>query len=185
MKNCSWKIEEKKQSSADRYLKVKPGCKLFVRLIGEPVKVVKIVTHDRRYADIESEDVGRMLREKYPHKLSRVFVRYACWCIDRVDGSLKILDMPVSVAKAFANRVTIVGKKIADIAEGCDWSITTNGKKGMNVRYEAVYLNESPLTHSEIQMVEDLKSGEDGQFDLTKILKSLNFKEAEGRLFGI
>ena len=69
------------------------------------------------------KDVGRMLREQYPHKLSRVYVRYVCWCIDRVDGSLKILEMPYFVAKAFSNRQVIVGKKIAEITEGCDWAI--------------------------------------------------------------
>jgi hypothetical protein len=180
---CNWKIEESKKSSSEKFLKVKPGCKLRVRLIEDPVKVVKIFSHDRKCAVLDSEDTGQKLINKYPHKLSSVNVRYACWCIDRADGLLKILDMPKSVVIAFSNRQQIIGKKIADIHEGCDWSITTNGKKGMDVRYTAVYLEETPLSCAERQMVEDQKAGQDGHFDLTQIFKSSSFKEAEAKLF--
>ena len=103
MTTCSKENEENKISEPYRFLKVKPGCKLFVRLIGQPVRMVKVSSHDRRHAIIESEDVGQLLREKYPQKLSRVYERYACWCIDRDDNTMKILDMPASVFIAFAN----------------------------------------------------------------------------------
>ncbi len=185
MAKCSWKIEENKKSSSDRFLKVKPDCKLKVRLIEDPVKVVKIFGNDRRCAVIDSEDVGRRLNEQYSRKLSSVYVRYACWCIDRDDNSMKILDMPKSVARAFGNRQALAGKGIAGVNEGCDWSIITNGKKGKDVRYQAVYLEETPLTQAEQQMVEDQKSEKNGYFDLTKIFKSQSFKEAEEKLFGI
>ena len=78
--------------------------------------------------------------------------RYACWCIDREDNKMKILDMPVSVAKTFGNRELLIGKKIAKAEEGCDWAILTNGKQGKDVRYEAVYLEETPLSCAEKQM---------------------------------
>jgi len=185
MITCSWNIEESKKSSSGKFLKVKPGCKLMFRLIGQPVKVIKIFSHDRKCAIINSENIGQSLIDRYPHRLSSVNVRYACWCIDRVDNSLKILDMPVSIARALGDRQVIAGKKIADIIEGCDWSIVTNGKKGKDARYKAVYIKESPLTNSEIQMVEDQKSGENGHFDLTKIFKSHDYAEAEEILFGI
>ncbi len=181
---CNWKSEESKNSSSDKFLKVKPDCRLIIRLIEDPVRVVKIFSNDRRCAIIESEDVGRRLKALYPHELSSVNIRYACWCIDRVDISLKILDMPVSVARAFGNRQVLAGKRIAGITEGCDWSIITNGKKGKDVRYEAVYLEESPLSCAERQMVEDQKSGKNGHYDLMKIFKSQSFKEAEEKLFG-
>ena len=187
MSKSSWEIKKKNGSKYDSeyFLKIRPGCKIKVRLIGDPVKVTRIFSNDRKCVILNNENVGNRLQSRYPSKTGNVSVRFACWCIDRADDSMKILEMPASVARALGNREALLGKKIADIAEGCDWSITTNGKKGMNVRYEAVYLNESPLTHSEIQMVEDLKSGEEGQFDLTKIFESLNYKEAEEKLFGI
>ena len=184
MAKCSWKIEENKKSSSDRFLKVKPDCKLKIRLIDYPVKVVKIFSHDRRCAVIESEDVGRRLKEQYPHKLSSISVRYACWCIDRDSNTMRILDMPKTVARTFGNRQALAGKGIAGIAEGCDWSIITNGQKGKDVRYEVVYLEETPLTYSEQIMVEVQKSEKNGHFDLMKIFKSCSFKDAEDKLFG-
>ncbi len=185
MTYCSWKIEENKKSSSDRFLKVKPDCKLKIRLIEDPVKVVKIFSNDRRCAVVDSEDVGRRLKEQYPHKLSSVYVRYASWCIDRDSNTMKILDMPKSVARAFGNRQVLAGKGIAGIYEGCDWSIITNGKKGKDVRYETVFLEETPLSCAEKKMVEDQKSEKNGHFDLTKIFKSQSFNEAEEKLFGI
>ena len=91
--------------------------------------------------------------------------------------------MPFSVARTFGNREALIGKKIADENEGCDWSIITNGKTGTDVRYEAVYLEESPLSRSEKQIVKEQKSEKNGYFDLRKIFKSHSFKEAEKKLF--
>lgn len=185
MANNSWVIPKKnKKSSSNGFLKVKPDCKLKVRLIDDPVRVFKIFSNDRKCAILDNEDVGKSLKSKYPTKLSSVNVRFACWCIDRVDMSLKILDMPVSVARAFGNRQKFLGKTIAGITEGCDWSITTNGKQGMDARYDVVYLEETPLTCAEREMVEDKKSEKNGHFDLTKIFTSYDFEEAEEKLFG-
>ena len=39
--------------------------------------------------------------------------------------------------------VALVGKKVSGSQEGCDWKITTNGKTGKDVRYEAVYIEET------------------------------------------
>ena len=181
----SWKFDSKnKKSSSDKFLRVRPDCKLTIRLIDNPVKVVRIFSDDRKCAVIDSEDVGNSLKSMYPHRLSSVSIRYSCWCIDRDDNKMKILDMPVSVARGFGNRELLIGKKIAGEFEGCDWSITTNGKQGKEVRYEVVYLKESPLSCAEKKMVEDHKSGTYGHFDLTKIFKSNSFEDAEEKLFG-
>jgi hypothetical protein len=186
MASNSWLIPKKnKKSSSDKFLNVKPGCKLIVRLIDDPVRIVKIFSNDRICAMLENEDVGKSLKSKYPTQLSNVNIRFACWCIDRVDNTMKILDMPVSVARTLGNRKKLVGKEIAGIAEGCDWSITTNGKQGMDVRYDVVYLEETPLSGAEREMVVDHKSEKTGHFDLTKIFNSCSFEEAEEKLFGI
>ena len=179
MANCSWLIEKNKKSGADEFLRVKPGCNLKVRLIGNPVKVIKIFTHNRKCIILDNEETGQHLKTKFPDLLGSVNIRYACWVIDRDSNSLKILDMPQSVARAFGNREVLVGKKIAGANDGCDWSIITNGKKGKDVRYEAVYLEETSLTEAEKQMVKNRKAEEGSYFDLTKIFKSYSFKEAE------
>jgi hypothetical protein len=98
---------------------------------------------------------------------------------------MKILDMPVSVARAIGNREALIGKKVAGENEGCDWSITTNGKQGMDVRYEVVCLEETSLTQTEKGMLKYQRSEKGGYYDLTKIFKSCSFEEAKGKLFGI
>lgn len=183
MAKCSWLIEGNKKSNSEGFLRVRPGCKLNIRLIGNPVKVVKIFSNDRKCAVIDSEDVGQKLKEKYPDKLGNVSSRYACWCIDRDDNKMKILDMPVSVARALGSRAKIIGKKISGSQEGCDWAIGTNGKTGKDVRYEAVYMEETPLSCAERQMVKDRMADKDS-FDLTKVFKSCSSDEAENKLFG-
>ena len=177
---CNWQIgsNSKKKFNSDEFLRIKPDCKLKVRLLGNPVKVVKIFTDDRKCIFLDSEETGNKLKKKYAEKLSNVSIRYASWCIDRDSNTMKILDMPVSVARAFGSRAEIVGKKISSSEEGCDWAIGTNGKTGKDVRYNVVYLEETPLTYTEQVMVEERMADK----DLTKIFKSCSFQEAEEKL---
>jgi hypothetical protein len=183
MANTSWKFtgESKKKYNSNDFLRVKPGCNLKVRLIDNPVRIVKVFTNERKCINIDNEEIGRQLKAKYPDVCDNLSVRYACWCIDRENNSLRILDMPMSVAKTFGSRVALVGSKISGV-DGCDWAIVTNGKQGKDVRYETVYLKETPLSEAEKQMVEERKSEKDGNFDLTKTFKSYDFAEAEGKL---
>ncbi|MHB9070254.1 MAG: hypothetical protein ACYC54_07775 [Sedimentisphaerales bacterium] len=182
--SSSWLIKKQtKKSSSDGFLKVKPDCKLRVRLIDNPVKVVRIFSNNGKCAFLNNEEVGRRLKEKYTKELSDVSVRYDCWCIDRDDKSMKILDMPPSIARSLGSREALLGKHIAGEVEGCDWSIITNGKKGKDVRYEAVYIEETPLSCSDKQTVEDKKSEQGCHYDLRNIFKSCSFEEAENKLF--
>ena len=184
MSNIGWQnvINESKKYDSTEFLRVKPDSKMRVRLLGNPVKVVKVFTHDRKCIIVDNEETAEKLKEKYSDVISDISVRFSCWCIDRDSQSLKILDMPVTVARGFGNRAEIVGKKISGRQEGCDWAIVPNGKTGKNVRYEVVYVDETPLTEEEVKMLEERKSDEDRHFDLTKIYKSVSFEEAEERL---
>ena len=182
--NIGWDVvanSSNKKFNTSEFLRVKQDCKLKIRLLGNPIRVVKIFTEDRKCLVLDNEEVGRKLKEKYADQLGNVSVRYACWSIDRDDNSLKILDMPRSVARAFGNRASLLGKKISGAKEGCDWAVVTNGKRGKDVRYEVFYIEETPLTEAEKKMVENRKES-DGHFDLTKIFKSYSFDEAEERL---
>ena len=184
MTNCSWMIEKKNTNkyNSDEFLKVKPDCSLQIRLIGQPVKGVKIFTDSRKCIILDNAETGQRLKEKYSDILSSVSVRFASWCIDSDDNSLKILDMPMSVARAFGIRAELIGCKISGSQEGCDWKIITNGKQGKDVRYEAVYIEETPLSEAEQEMVKNRKAEEGNYFDLTKIFKSCSFEDAEDRL---
>ena len=66
----------------------------------------------------------------------------------------------------------------------CENSNNKYGKKGKDVRYEVVYLEESPLTYEEQKLLAEKREGTDGHFDLTKIYKSYLFDEAKEGLFG-
>jgi hypothetical protein len=180
----SWKFgdENGKGHDSDVFLRVKPECKLKVRLVGQPVKVIKLWTNDRKCITVDTEAIGKTLKEEHPNLVKDVSIRYACWCIDRNSKSLKILDMPVSVAKACGNREALVGKKISGKEQGCDWSIVTNGKQGKDVRYQAVYIEETPLTQDEINMIEARKAEEKDKYDLTVRLPSSSRNDALGRL---
>ena len=180
----SWNMssESKTKYDSDEFLRVRPDCNLKVRLIGQPVQVIKIFTNQRQCILIDSEDIGKQLQQKYPDIMSNISVRYACWCLDRDDDSLKILDMPISVARAFGNRAVMIQKKISGKDQGCDWKIMTNGKKGKDVRYEAVYIEDTPLSADEIEMVQNRKAEEGRQFDLEKIFRSYSFAQAEEKV---
>ena len=128
MSNC-WEIvctssKSKKKYDSDDIIRVKPGCKLKVRLLGRPVKVVRAFTNDRKYIVLDNEEIRN------------ISVRYASWCFDRNSDDMRILDMPVSVARGFGNRVALIGKKISTAKEGCDWAVITNGKKNKNSKLD-------------------------------------------------
>ena len=176
--------KSKKKYDSDDIIRVKPDCKLKVRLIGQPVRIVRVFTKDRKCLVLDNTDTGRQLKDKYPDKISNVSIRYACWCIYRDSGEVKILDMPTSVARTFGNRTEIVDRKISGIDEGCDWVIVSNGKKGKDVRYDAFYLEETPLTEEEKEMVKSKMEDKDS-FDLTKVFESNSFEEAEERLLNM
>jgi hypothetical protein len=150
-------------------------------LIGDPVKVVKVFTKDKKCIVVDNEHVGQQLKQKYPHIIGNLSVRFACWCIDRDANTMKILDMPRSVARAFGSRAKVLNKEIAGIKEGCDWVIGTNGRTGKDVVYHVAYLEETPLTQAERKMVEDKKADKDG-YDLEKVFKSYPLEEAEVKL---
>ncbi len=183
MANSRWQKKYYGRKKIDNwFLKVKPGCKLKVRLVGDAVRLVRIFTRDSRCINIDSEETANKLKEKYPDKVENISVKYACWCFDRHGGKMKILEMPVSVFSAISNRMVSTGKKISDIEEGCDWKISTNGAKGIDVRYEVTYLKESCLTAIEQNMVADRKTDKKMQYDLTEMFPCFGFWEAEWQL---
>ena len=175
-------VENKRYTTT--FLRVKPNCKLKIRLIDTPVELVKIYGKDRKCINLDDRVTGEKLKAKYPKEFGNLSIRYVNWCIDREDNKMKILDMPKSVAITFSNRQRLAGKKIAELDEGCDWMIMTNGKQGKDVRYEPIYLQESPLSDEEKQMVEDQKAKMMGRYDLCQFFSSYSFEEAEKKLIG-
>jgi hypothetical protein len=129
-----WQKQYYKKETGSRRLYVKPECNLTVRFVGAPVKVVRAFTTDGTCITLDNEETGHRLKDKYPNKIGNISVRYACWCFDRHDDRMKILDMPRCVTCEIGKRDTLAGKKISDVEQGCDWKISTNGEKGIDVR---------------------------------------------------
>ena len=68
MNDSSWLIPKKnssssKSSSNSGFLRVKPGCRLKVRLIDNPVKVVKLFNNQRKCAVLDNEETGTRLKQ--------------------------------------------------------------------------------------------------------------------------
>ena len=182
MVQSRWQKQYYKKETGSRRLYVKPGCNLKVRFVGDPVKVVRAFTTDGTCITLDNEETGHRLKDKYPNKIGNISVRYACWCFDRHDDKMKILDMPHFVACEIRNRDTLAGKTVSGLEQGCDWKISTNGKKGMDVRYKVKYLEETSLTGTEKNIVEDRKLDNKRPYDLTKVFAGDSFVDANDKL---
>ena len=177
-----WQKQCYKKETSNGKLYVKPECNLKVRFVGDPVKVVRVFTNDAKCLTLDNEETGRKLKEKYPNEINNISVRYACWCFDRHDDKMKILDMPHFVVSEIRNQDTLAGKTVSGLEQGCDWKISTNGKKGMDVRYKVKYLEETSLTGFEQNIVEDRKTDKKMPYDLTKVFAGDSFLDANDKL---
>ena len=172
----------KKQKKNNGIVYVKPHCNLTVRLVGDPVQVVRIFAVDDTCILVDSEKIAYQLKEKYPQQVDNISVRYACWCFDRHDNRLKILDMPQSVYQAIGKQSISRKKSISGLEKGCDFSITTNGENGLRVRYTVNYSKDSPLSAVERNIVALQKIDKKRPFDLTKVYTGNSFLDASVKL---
>lgn len=141
------------------FINCRPGINKTVRLIGEPVKTYKVFIKKGSKnicIMINSEAIGEDLKSDYPDRIDKVSVRFICYCIDREDGKIKLLDMPPSLAQIFGARVEALGKPISK-REGADFLIKTNGKTGMECRYTAIYIEPTTLTDEEVETFKKVK----------------------------
>jgi len=183
MVNFKWKKQYYRKNKKDNQsLYVRPGCNMKVRFVGEPVKVVRIFTNDDKCIMLDSEETGQKLKEIYPNKIGNISVRYACWCFDRHDDRMKVLEMPKFVFNAIGKQSKSGKKKISDMEDGCDFSISTNGKTGLDVRYTVDYVEETALTGFERHIVEDRKTDKKRPYDLTKMFKTCGYLDAGAKL---
>lgn len=182
MAKSNWKKQiYGKGNSYSEKIYVSPGCRLKLRLVGQLVRMVRIYTLDRQNFIIDSEDTVKKICDKHAGKITNVSVRYISWCIDRLDGKLKIVEMPQYVVSQIGERAKS-GKGISDDDQGCDWRITTNDETGRDVRYKVEFIKESSLTDEEKRMIEFRKNDEKREFDLTKIYAGLSLRQADYEL---
>ena len=165
------------------FLVVKPGCDLHIRLIGLPIKVYNLFNQKSKCVMLDSEETAKRLKAKYDQELSYILTRYYCWCLDREDLNIKILNMPESVAFTFGRKQLCCRFKISGYDLGYDWRITTNGKLGQNVRYETICIAETSLSYMDVLQANVYAEKYHG-FDLSRTFRFYNFEEAERKLIG-
>jgi hypothetical protein len=171
---------KKKRDNGRLY--VKPGCNIKVRLVGEPVRIVRIFTQDDICLPVDSEKTANLLKAKFPEKVKNISVRYACWCFDRHDDRMKVLEMPKSVFSMIDKQTQSGKKKISEQEEGCDFKISTNGKTGMDVRYTVDSEKDTSLTDIEKHMILVQQANKKRPYDLTKLFKSCSYLDAGVKL---
>lgn len=183
MVNSRWQKQYYRKNKKDNQsLYVRPGCNLKVRFVGEPVKVVRAFTNDDRCIMLDSEETGQKLKKIYPNKIGNISVRYACWCFDRHDERLKVLEMPKFVFSAIGKQSKSGKKQISDMEDGCDFSISTNGKTGLDVRYTVEPLDETSLTDIEKHKMLVQQANKKRPYDLTKLFKTCGYLDASVKL---
>ena len=66
MSNNVWNFVKKSNKfDSNEFLRIRPQCNLTVRMIGNPVRVVKIFNSHGKCAVIDSEEKGKKLKAKY------------------------------------------------------------------------------------------------------------------------
>lgn len=183
MVNFKWQKQYyRKTDKYSKTLYVRPGCNVKVRLVDNPIRVVRIFTQDGLCLPVGNEKIAHQLKAKYPEKVKNISVRYACWCFDRHDDRLKVMEMPQSVFTDIGKQAKTTQKKISDPEEGCDFSISTNGKTGLDVRYTVEPLDETSLTDIEKHKILVQQANQKRPYDLTKLFKTCGYLDAGVKL---
>lgn len=135
----------------DDFVELVAGKTYLLRMIGKPYEYYQhwkpVVCRSPGVQNGEVLD-PLMVMGKLPTPM------YACWFLIRAENALKIIDFPESLLNSFlkwakANNAEPGGQ------HGCDWEIrcvraTRNPSKS---RYEAMPLEQTPLTESEFAMI--------------------------------
>ena len=100
-----------------------------------------------------------MLEQKNPA------ARYACWFLNRDDGTLKIIDFPGSLLDSFLDWAKAFNAEPGG-RNGCDWQVKREGNAGdpRKSKYKAMPLDRAPFTEEELAMI-------NAKGDLAKILE--------------
>jgi len=88
-----------------------------------------------------------MLEQKNPT------TRYACWFINREDGTMKIIDFPGSLLDSFLDWAKAYNAEPGG-KNGCDWQIKREGSANdpRKSKYKAMPMDKTPFTEAELEM---------------------------------
>lgn len=166
------------------FLNLKPG-EYKIRPIGKPKEVRRYFVQqgsERKFAITGEKDDKCVIMRKYKdadgQPLHPQRTRYAFNCIDRADGSLKIIEVPATVARAIRNW-GIENQINPGSGKGVDFKIKVQrqGPDPRNTKYEVVSGLQTPFTEEEKAMIE-----KQGVYDLDEKFKPVAQNEIEDAL---
>jgi len=139
-----------------------------------------------RIATVKSNK-NRPEMDRHP-ELKKPALRYASLVIDRLDDNkIKIVEAPQTVFSPMGDRFDATQIDPGGVETGGDWQIKVTGD-GLNRKYSAVYINDTPLTKDEKKAIaEFLGKNDDGKLNKSKLKDIYEFdtdEEVEEKLFG-
>jgi len=176
--------ESKSTQKKHEYLWLKSGKKYRVRPVHYAVPLFKYFHRDAKgmLRTALCPDPDKCEVALAHPELKKPSRRYAIYVIDREDGKLKIMEGPKSVFLPLKKRFEATGKNPGGSDTGGDWQIEITGKGQKNTTYSVVFLEDTPLSGEEKQLVKEVMEDEKRLFK--NIYKVNTPEEIEKRLFG-
>lgn len=161
-----------------KFLRIKKGETVTVRLLGRPVHYYKyVLQHNGKWRSAivgdENDAANCPVGQKYNLDPAE---KYSVNVIDRADKQLKIFEGAPTVFAYFQNWAEITGENPGG-SNGGDFKITATGKKGKDY-YEVKFLGRKPFTKEERVLLKT-----QGLYKLENIFKALTPEEIEQTLF--
>lgn len=164
------------------FLRLKAGETVTVRLVGKPIEFHRYYVPgrngDRAHSAITNGGDDCVIATKYNLNPSQ---RYAINVINRADGSLQVMEMPVTLYKDISNWAAIRGKDPGK-NDGVDFTISvtrSNPSDPRSTRYALTPMDPAPFTDEEKELI---GQGGSNLHNLLEIFKPTPQSEIEEKL---
>lgn len=174
-----------KAGGGSLFLKLESGKEYKVRPVGEAVQFYKIFINGiNRSVNIDVNppslvnDIAALLSEHFGQEI-KPQMRYAIKVLDRDDNNrVKILESSATIFKMMATWSKGSDMKVGSSKAG-DWIITAEGVKPQ-IKYNASFLKNTPITEAEVKMISELKGKP--EYDLSKVYDSVTLENVLEKL---
>jgi len=168
-----------KANSNVKYLKLEPGRSYRVRPVFKPHVFYKYFIERPQggfgQAITDNPD-NCAITKKYGEKPK---MRFAVNVIDRADGSLKVLEGPITILKQFSNWASETGTDPGS-KDGGEFSIRVEcpGNDRKKTKYMVSFINYAPFADAEKAMIKE------GMYNLEDIYRATSQDKIEEKLYG-
>lgn len=187
--NVDWtslaSLKTTQKTGGSLFLKLESGKEYKVRPVGEAVQFWKFfVPGINRSVNVDVSppalvhDIGALLQDHFGQEI-KPSMRYAIKVIDREDGNrVKILESSATIFKMMATWSKGSDMKVGSSKAG-DWIITAEGTRPQ-IKYNASFLKNTPITDEEIKMINTLK--DKPEYNLSKIYETATLENVLEKL---